>query len=492
MTLPDAGIVETLGEGFASTSLAIVGDLMMDHYFFGEVSRISPEAPVPVVRLVREERRPGGCGNVACNVVGLGARAALCGMIGPDPEGRELTETLRRAGIETTHVIEQPEWQTITKTRVIGGHQQILRLDREKQQAPAQAPGRLQSAVAAMIDSGVNGLILSDYAKGALSGETCRRIIELAHTRRVPVFVDPKGRQYEKYRGATALTPNTLELSVATGADPNDIEQLLRAGEEFRRKLEVKFLVVTRGEHGISLLSDEGRAHWPAEARDVFDVSGAGDTVIAVLAAGLSFGLDVCEAIRLANVAAGIVVGKVGTAPVRWDELREALLGKSPTDSCGKIVSLESCLRRVAEWRAHGETIVFTSGCFDLLHAGHADYLQRARRLGARLIVGLISDSSVRELKGPRRPINPETDRGYVLSSLGCVDAVVIQDDASPARLIEAIRPEIVASGDDALLEAIDGQALERWGGAVKLIPRGRYHSTASMVSRCAAAGVTQ
>jgi D-beta-D-heptose 7-phosphate kinase/D-beta-D-heptose 1-phosphate adenosyltransferase len=334
-------------------------------------------------------------------------------------------------------------------------------------------------------DRGVDAVILSDYAKGALPEEVCQVVIRHARSLGVPVLVDPKGRDFRKYHGATTLTPNRGEFNTASALASHDDAGFVEAAQRLLEELALDFLVVTQGEQGISLLDDRGCHHYPALAREVFDVSGAGDTVIALLTAGIVARLDFSEALHLANLAAGVVVGKVGTVPVRTDELLDAIDAEQAIERSGKIADLPTLLRRVARWRAKGESVVFTNGCFDLLHAGHIKLLERARAEGSRLIIGLNSDSSVRELKGSTRPVIPEGDRMQVLAALGCVDAVILFEEETPLRLIEAIRPDVLVKGGDyADHQVVGGDVVKANGGKVVLIPLVEGRSTTRIVSK--------
>ncbi len=473
-------------EGGAPPRALVVGDLMLDRYLWGEVDRISPEAPVPVVHVTRQTERLGGTANVAANLAGLGAEVTLAGHVGADPAGRRLEEMLDLSGIRPV-LVRSADRSTTTKTRIIGGHQQMLRLDEE---APGvYADSARQALLAGMrttLDAWRPGIIiLSDYAKGSLDDSTCHWLIEAGRARGIPVLVDPKGRDYSKYRGATALTPNQKEIAEACGVPAREVEGVLREAERLRQALGLNFLPVTRGEHGIALVADGGVTHLPATARQVYDVSGAGDTVIATLAAGLLAGLTAAESCRLANLAAGIVVGKIGTIPVSREELLHEIERLDSSVQADKICAAADLQARLAAWRAQGERIVFTNGCFDLLHAGHVAYLETARTLGARLVVGLNTDRSIRALKGPTRPVIHEEDRARVLAALESVDAVVLFDEDTPLDLIRTIRPDVLVKGDDYAEAQVVGAAdVKAWGGRVVLIPVMPGRSTSGILAR--------
>jgi D-beta-D-heptose 7-phosphate kinase / D-beta-D-heptose 1-phosphate adenosyltransferase len=464
----------------------VVGDLMLDRYLWGEVDRISPEAPVPVVRVARNSERMGGSANVAANLAGLGVGVALAGYVGMDTEGQRLETMLVEASIRPllTRTDGRP---TTTKTRVIGGHQQMLRLDQEEHGAhlPVVEQALLEAVLNDMAYWLPSALILSDYAKGTLTPGLCRSLIAAAREQAIPVLVDPKGRDYGKYRGATALTPNQKEAAEACGATASDEAAILAGAEALRRDLDLAFLPITRGEHGITLIEATGVSHLPTTAKQVFDVSGAGDTVIATVTAGLLAGLNAIETCQLANLAAGIVVGKVGTVPLTRGELLHEIESLYASTQADKICDLERVRQLVETWRRDNQYVVFTNGCFDLLHSGHVTYLEKARKLGDRLVVGLNTDSSVRALKGPSRPVINEEDRARVLAALESVDAVVLFDEKTPIELIRDLRPDVLVKGDDYSEEQVIGAAeVKAWGGRVELVPVVPERSTSGILAK--------
>jgi D-beta-D-heptose 7-phosphate kinase / D-beta-D-heptose 1-phosphate adenosyltransferase len=475
-----------LADGFGARRALVVGDVMLDRYVWGDVSRISPEAPVPVVRVTRTSETPGGAGNVALNAAGLGLKVTLAGVTGDDDERARLSAFLNERQIGTAPLIAVESRPTIAKTRVIGGHQQMLRMDMEERgPLSAGAVLQLRAALEAELAAKPDILILSDYAKGVLTAELCAWLIAAAHKLNIPVLVDPKGRDFAKYRGATLLSPNRSELAEATGKPANELDALLNAGAQLAADLQFGSIAVTLSELGIALLRDGAARHFPATAREVYDVSGAGDTVIATLAAGLAAGLSLADCAHLANLAAGIVVGKVGTVPVSRADLLGALSAEEAQEHSDKLCSLETLLQRADVWRKRGERIVFTNGCFDLLHYGHVDYLRKARREGNRLVIGLNSDRSVSALKGPTRPLIPERERAHVLAALECCDAVVIFDEETPLRLISALRPHVLAKGADYTEEqVVGGREVKNWGGRVALIPFVAGWSTSAIVKK--------
>jgi D-beta-D-heptose 7-phosphate kinase/D-beta-D-heptose 1-phosphate adenosyltransferase len=493
--MPMHELIDSVRRGFRrdggeAPCALVVGDLMLDRYLWGEVERISPEAPVPVVRLTRQEDRVGGAGNVAANLVGLGLRTALAGFVGTDEAASALLARLQASGIEIGAIERLDEAPTITKTRVIGGHQQMLRVDRERSEGYSSAAhARLRAHLDAhLLAQPPAVIVLSDYAKGVLAASTCQALIDWARAAGVPILVDPKGKDFDKYRGATGMTPNKHEAAEVCGVSGKDTARLLDGVADLRARLDLGFVALTRGEDGISLF-DAGEAprHLPAIAKQVFDVSGAGDTVIATLAAALAAGIDRAPACRLANLAAGVVVGKVGTAPIDRTELLHEMERLDAQKQADKICTLEDARQRMHAWRQQGRKVVFTNGCFDLLHVGHVTYLEQARALGDRLLVGLNTDRSVRELKGPARPVIGEEDRARVLAALESVDAVVLFDEETPLNLIMTLRPDVLVKGSDYREDDVVGGAeVKAWGGCVRLIPVVPGRSSSGILDRVA------
>ena len=479
------GIVE---RGFHGRRVLVVGDLMLDRYLWGAVERISPEAPVPVVRLDHKTHVAGGAANVAVNLRGLGCAVSLAGVVGSDEDGRQLLEVVQNSGIDTAAILAIPHRPTICKTRILGGRQQMLRVDVEK---AGEFSSELQSMLVAKIEgqiSGCSAIILSDYGKGLLSDSVCQSIIRRGRELSIPTFVDPKGLHYEKYAGCDVISPNRMELAAATSTNYGELELLLQKGEVLRQHLGIRHLLVTLGELGITLIESGSVQRFPARAREVFDVSGAGDTVIATASAAIAAGLPLHEAIRLANVAAGIVVGKLGTVPISRDELLARLASDGEKGQADKICSRESVMKRVAQWRVSGQKIVFTNGCFDLLHVGHLALLEQAKREGDRLVVALNTDRSVRSLKGAGRPIISEDARARIVAALPSVDAVVFFDEETPLDLICAIKPNVLVKGGDYSEEEVVGaNDMKSWGGKVSLIPPVEGSSTTEILRRAIA-----
>lgn len=483
-------IVETVERGFYHRRVLVVGDLILDRYFWGVVERISPEAPVPVVRLNHKTHAAGGAANVATNLNSLGCTVTVAGIVGADEDGHLLLDFMRNAGIETTAVLSMPDRPTTCKTRVLDARQQMIRFDVEEiVELSFELRQRLICEVEKQIP-GCSAIILSDYGKGLLSGSVCQAIIEHAQKLSIPTFVDPKGANYQKYAGCHVISPNRMELAAAVSGEYHDLAALLRKGERLRSDLRIGHLMVTLGELGITLLNPSGIHSFPALAREVFDVSGAGDTVIATTTAALASGLDLPESIRLANLAAGIVIGKLGTVPISKDELLAGIASDAETHQGQpeKICTLETLLKRVAHWRVAGQRIAFTNGCFDLLHVGHLALLEQAKREGDRLIVALNTDRSVRALKRAGRPIISEDARARLVAALPCVDAVVLFDEETPLNLIRTVQPNVLVKGGDYTEEEVVGaNEMKSWGGKITLIPLVEGSSTTTILERAAA-----
>ena len=448
---------------FSKARVLVVGDLMLDRYWQGAAAKISPEAPVPVVHVHDTEERPGGGANVALNMTTLGVGVALCGLVGEDEAGERLAEQLEQAGVRCRLQVESG-LPTITKLRVISQHQQLLRLDFEEPMwrvdlSPLDQHYRRQLPEADLV-------ILSDYAKGTL--QQPQELISAAREQGVPVLVDPKGSDFAKYRNATLLTPNLKEFEAVVG--PCETDQVLNEkGMALRQELNLQALLITLSERGM-LLIQEGAPplHLPTRAREVFDVTGAGDTVIGVLGAGMAAGMPIQEAAGLANVAAGLMVGKLGAGSVGLGELKGALRRQGDFHT---ILSRDELREATAEARFQGERIVMTNGCFDILHEGHVRYLQQARQLGDRLVVAVNDDDSVRRLKGQGRPINPVEQRMAVLAGLASVDWVVPFSEDTPESLICEIKPDLLVKGGDYRPEEIAGHdCVVEHGGEVRVL----------------------
>jgi len=477
--------VESFFERAASVRVLVIGDLMLDEYLWGRAERISPEAPVQVVDVVREDLRLGGAGNVVHNLVALGANVSICSVIGADENGALLRRVFLEKGVDLAGLFEDPQRKTSKKTRVIAANQQIVRIDRETK-SPIDV--HCQDAMLRFLETSCGSfdvIVVSDYLKGVLTPEILSAVCQAGRRLAIPVVVDPKGDDYGKYRGATLLTPNRKEAEIASRIAISDQESLELAASGLLGELELDALLITRSEAGMSLFQRLVSAvHIPTVAREVFDVTGAGDTVISVLSLGLACGLALPEAAWIANVAAGIAVGKLGTSTVSPQEI-VAEVGHALKDSDSKIKNLDVLARLMAAEHARGKKIVFTNGCFDLLHVGHVKYLQKARALGDLLVVGLNSDASVRRLKGEKRPLIEEAERAHILAALDCIDYVVLFDDDTPLRLIEAVAPDILVKGGDYRVEEVVGRELvEAKGGRVELVQFVDGRSTSRIIEK--------
>jgi D-beta-D-heptose 7-phosphate kinase/D-beta-D-heptose 1-phosphate adenosyltransferase len=479
-----ARLLSLIEGGFASLRILVIGDVMLDRSIWGDVDRISPEAPVPVLRSVRTTDAPGGAANVAMNLVGLGVHVTQGGFWGNDPEMQALRARLETAGVDLAGMVVSAQ-PTISKTRIVSRNQQLLRLDVESAEAHTDAEHQALLERSLGLVHAADAVILSDYAKGALSAELCQAVIQLARQRKIPVLVDPKDRDFRKYAGATTICPNLHELSLVTGIASHNVAALLGAAQTMVAELGIDYLTVTMSEKGIRILYRDASFHSPTRAREVFDVTGAGDTVIATLAASVAGGLDPETAVNLANIAAGIVVAKTGTAPVSRNELVAAFTASTQMQGPDKILDLDHLLIRVAEWRANGDRIVFTNGCFDILHVGHITLLEQCRAFGDKVIIGVNSDASVKGLKGPTRPVVGENERARVLAALGSTDAVVVFDEATPLELIRALRPDVLVKGGDYTSATIVGaEDVSTWGGRVEIVPTVIGQSTTNTIRK--------
>lgn len=461
---------------FSRVGVLVAGDLMLDEYWFGPTSRISPEAPVPVVQVTRSEARAGGAANVAINLASLGARTSLTGIVGRDANAATLADLLRKRGVKLDFV-ETPHCPTITKLRVLSRNQQLIRLDTETAFSTDDAlpvTGALERLLPA-----ASVCILSDYGKGTLHQVSA--LIDVCRRRGIPVLVDPKGTDFARYRGASVLTPNLAEFEAVVGHARSEAE-IAERGAVLAEALGLQSLVVTLGERGMAVIPADGEPVFlPARARQVFDVTGAGDTVIATLAAALGTGLAIQDAAALANLAAGLVVGKIGVASVTPAELRLAL-HEHGLGGRGLLQRSEA-RQAAAEARSRGERLVMTNGCFDILHAGHVAYLEEAKQRGDRLLVAVNDDASVTRLKGPGRPVNPLSDRMAVLAGLAAVDWVVPFSEDTPEALVAEVLPDVLVKGGDYRPENIAGarQVLEN-GGTVEVLSFREGRSTSAIV----------
>lgn len=448
---------------FSSAQVLVVGDVMLDRYWFGDTARISPEAPVPIVKICNIDDRPGGAGNVALNIVALGGQATLLGMTGNDETADLLEQQLNTAAVKHD-LCKIDSISTIIKLRVISRHQQLIRIDFEER-LPAMHADLFAERFKQHLAQ-ANLVILSDYNKGTLSDP--QKLIQLAKDAKITIIVDPKNNDFSIYQYADIITPNFKEFEAVVGPCQNE-EEIDKKGRELLKKYHIGALLITRGEDGMTLIEPQQTSHLPAYAREVFDVTGAGDTVISMLGTAVAAGLDLKQSTALSNLAASLAVGKLGATAVSAPELQVALTGK--TSFVSGILNEEQLVRAVKEVRAQGKKIVFTNGCFDIIHAGHVTSLQLAKQLGDFLIVAVNSDDSIRRLKGPSRPINHLDHRMTVLASLGMVDWVIPFADDTPERLLKLLQPDFLAKGSDYTIDQVVGADIVRsYGGEVRIV----------------------
>lgn len=467
-----------------------IGDVMLDRFIYGHVARISPEAPIPIFTAEREERMLGGAGNVVRNLLSLGASASFAAVVGDDAVANQLTSLVGAESRVTPYLITERGRLSTKKTRYVATSQQLLRSDSEtKAPIKADTASKILELVLPEIATH-HAVILSDYGKGVLTPALCRAIIDAAKAASIPVFVDPKARDVSIYAGATVLSPNVKELALAAGVDgfAND-DELINAARQLARTHHFHYVLTTRGEHGMTLVDAQGLVrHVDATASEVFDVSGAGDTVIATLAASYAAGATMPLATELANLAGGIVVGRLGTAVVHATDLTAALYSNRAMSLQQKILPRDTALATVTNWKREGLTVGFTNGCFDIMHAGHISLLSDARASCDKLIVALNTDASVRGLKGPTRPVNAEMDRAQVLAALGCVDAVVLFDEETPLELLKLLTPDVLMKGADYKKEQVVGwQLVESYGGRVELLALKDGYSTTNIIKKMTA-----
>lgn len=447
-------------------SILVIGDLMIDHYLWGNCERISPEAPVQIVDISNETTVLGGAGNVINNLNALGAKVSVVSVIGDDDNGVELLKMLQDIDVDTSDIVIQKNRNTSKKSRVIAVSQQVLRYDKEsKEDIDAASIDSILNSITASI-SEYDIVILSDYGKGVLTDELCQEVIKISNDKNIRVLVDPKGSDFVKYKGAHLLTPNKKEAILATGIDIKDESSLQEALLKLKTDCDLGISLITLSEDGIAVYDDEMKK-FPTVAKEVYDVTGAGDTVIASIAFALSAGQSIEETAKFSNLAAGVVVGKIGSATVTLDEIEEyeASLHKSESDA--HIKSFEEIESLVKRYKANGKKVVFTNGCFDILHVGHVKYLQIAKSFGDILIVGLNSDASVTRLKGPTRPVNLVEDRAYLLAALEAVDFVVPFNEDTPYNLIKMIAPDTLVKGGDYEGKSVVGT---EFAGELKLV----------------------
>jgi D-beta-D-heptose 7-phosphate kinase/D-beta-D-heptose 1-phosphate adenosyltransferase len=465
-----------------------VGDVMLDRFTYGQVTRISAEAPIPVCRVVNETVMLGGAGNVVRNLDALGAATNFVSVIGADEAGNQVGDFLKTLSAVKADLLTDGSRQTTIKDRFIAGVQQLLRVDRESTEPVAGDIAAQVQAQAEAALSGVGAIVVSDYGKGVLAQEAIARLSTKAGAAGQPLIVDPKGRDYARYAGAFLVTPNRLELGEASRMPVETEEGIIAAARHIANSCDIENVLVTRSSDGMTLVTADAVHHLPPEAREVFDVSGAGDTVVATLAAALAVGATLLDAARLANAAAGIVVGKVGTAVAYPDDIADALHRQTLlTPGEAKILPLAPALDQIAAWRQRGDRIGFTNGCFDLIHPGHVALLAKSRAACDKLIVGLNADASVRRLKGATRPVQNEASRAAVLASLESVDLVILFGEDTPVVLIEAIKPDILAKGADYTIDQVVGaDIVTAQGGDILLVDLEEGHSTTATIARLA------
>jgi len=463
---------------FSQSTVLVLGDVMLDRYWHGSTSRISPEAPVPVVHVADAEERAGGAGNVAINIASLGAHIILQGYIGKDEAGSVLRKLLNNKNVKC-QLIALDDTHTVTKLRVISRHQQLIRLDFEDGFNNNQDTELEKQYTKSL--NGVGAVVLSDYGKGTL--RNIQWYITAARKKSIPVLIDPKGSDFEAYRGATLITPNLSEFEAVVGKCHSE-QEIVDKAEELIHDLELDALLVTRSEKGMSLMQTNKPAfHLPTRALEVFDVTGAGDTVISILAASLATGQSLEQAMALSNLGAGIVVSKLGTATATVPELMQA---KHSIEGFSRgVVSAETLEDLLVNAKQLGEKIVFTNGCFDILHPGHVSYLQQARQLGDRLIVAVNDDDSVKRLKGDDRPINNVQRRMSVLAALECIDWVIPFSEDTPVNVIKKIKPSVIVKGGDYTPDQVVGaDIVKQYGGEVKILNFVDGHSTTDIINR--------
>lgn len=461
-------------------TILVLGDLMIDYYLWGETKRISPEAPVPVVDIKSQSQTLGGAGNVINNLIALGANVKVSSVLGDDTIGKELLQMLRDLGINDNSIVIQKGRLSTKKSRVIASHQQVIRFDSEtKENISKKSEDEIIQKVKEILPR-VDAILISDYAKGVLTKRVLQEVITQAKMLSKPLLVDPKGQDYIKYKGATLITPNKKEATEATGIEIVDDETLRKAGFMLRESLDLDYTIITLSEDGIAIFDDSTMTKIPTVAREVYDVTGAGDSVLSTIGFVLACDGNIKEACEIANASAAVVVGKLGSATATWDEILEYRHKKDKNKKRG-LINKKNLKNLVDSLKKQNKKIVFTNGCFDILHLGHVKYLEEAKNFGDILIVGVNSDESVRRLKGSTRPINPEFDRAYILSSLDMVDYVVIFEEDTPYNLIKIVEPDILVKGGDYRGKKVVGSDIAK---EVRLVDFVDGKSTTSIIER--------
>jgi D-beta-D-heptose 7-phosphate kinase/D-beta-D-heptose 1-phosphate adenosyltransferase len=475
-------------EQFENARVLVIGDLILDNFIYGEVTRVSPEAPVPILHISREAQMLGGAGNVVRNVTALGGKCTFISVVGNDAPGQSLIRMIGEDKEIEAYVHQEKERITTLKSRYVAGNQQLLRADNEtKKSITTTSEKQIISFIKSAVKN-VDVVLLSDYAKGVLTDKIITSTIALAKKEGKTVIVDPKRHDFSVYAGADIITPNTLELEAATGLPTDTNEALEKAAKKLQKAHAFGTILVTRSKKGMAIVPSEGKPQFfAAAAKEVFDVSGAGDTVLATLGIALASGLPLTDSVFLANVAGGIVVGRIGTTEVFRTDLKTALLTHELATSTRKILPQHNALQHIAHWRDGGKKVGFTNGCFDLIHPGHVSLMEQAKAQCDRLVVGLNSDDSVKRLKGDTRPVQNEMSRAMVLASLEAVDMVVIFREDTPIKLIEAITPDVLVKGKDYTVDTVVGsEYVLKNGGEIFLADISEGQSTSNLVEKIA------
>lgn len=467
---------------FRNTNILLIGDIILDHYAFGSVDRVSPESPIQILDVSRDEYRLGGASNVANNIVALGAKVTICGVIGNDENGNMLRNALQEQSINDALFVDDDRPTTV-KTRMIAQGQHLLRVDREKKDFLGEKlNAQIEKYVTDHIEK-YDVIVISDYAKGVLSPELCQKIIDIARKNNKPTLVGPKGDDWSLYKHATLISANRKETQIIVGFALNSMDDVKKAGQYLLENLGIDVAVITLGPQGIFVATSDQHIHIKADAKEVFDVTGAGDTVLSLLSLCTAVKCSWKRAISLANIAAGIVVGKVGASTVTPEDLYAKAIYSENTH-LRKLKTLSDVIVELELFRNQGRTIVFTNGCFDILHPGHIRYLEYCRNRGDLLIVGLNSDASISRLKGPERPVTKEKDRGEMLAALSSVDYVVIFEEDTPTKLIESLQPDVLVKGADWQGKEVAGaKFIESYGGSVEFYPYQEGYSTTNIIS---------
>jgi len=466
-------------------TILVVGDLMLDTYLFGSTDRISPEGPVPVVQVNSRTESLGGSGNVIANLCGINVKVIPIGLIGKDESGRKIKSYLKNCGCSIDGILEFEDITTTEKTRVIAQNQHVVRIDFE--QGNDLTEGHKSAIILSLnkFIQKVDAIIISDYGKGVCSSEILELLLNKANSLNVPCIVDPKGNDFKKYEFSTAITPNLKESEAIVPFKLTDDKSIEKACFWISRKFHIKNVLITRGKYGMTLLTNDEIEHIKAQSKEVYDVSGAGDTVIAIMTGALVSGFNYSESARLANAAAGIAVSRIGTSPVHFKEIETFLQANGESKALSKIVDLSELKRRVARWKSEGKTIVFTNGCFDLLHVGHVTLLEQAKMQGDVLVIGLNTDDSIKRIKKNGRPVLKEYERATMLSSLESVDVICFFNQDTPERIINELKPDILLKGGDYTeKEVVGADIVKKSGGRVKIIPIVEGFSTTDIIQK--------